>query len=221
MAIATFSFVAAALLVASAGAMTDNSATVLSKAMKTMVASDFVYEPLVKNSDVNSSLSQPRMVEQWKALEGQGIAQSYFKLGACSLRPPHVHQFAAGLLYVISASNLSVGFVTNNGTAVTNYISTGASTLFPQGLIHYQQNLGCNTATYTISYNSENPGTQVVVPALSKLPVFGASLGLDANSSKSAMSSVPAAPFVDSSDPLCVARCKLSGPVPAAAVGGR
>ena len=32
----------------------------------------------------------------------QGIAQTYFKLDACSLRPPHVHQFAAGMLYVIS-----------------------------------------------------------------------------------------------------------------------
>ena len=29
------------------------------------------------------------------------------------------------------------------------------------GLAHYQQNLDCYTATYTISYNSEDPGTQV------------------------------------------------------------
>ena len=29
------------------------------------------------------------------------------------------------------------------------------------GLVHYQQNLDCYTATYTISYNSEDPGTQV------------------------------------------------------------
>ena len=29
------------------------------------------------------------------------------------------------------------------------------------GLIHFQQNLGCKPATYTISYNSEDPGTQV------------------------------------------------------------
>ena len=31
------------------------------------------------------------------------------------------------------------------------------------GLIHYQQNLGCDAATYTISYNSEDPGTQVAL----------------------------------------------------------
>ena len=27
--------------------------------------------------------------------------------------------------------------------------------------MHYQQNLDCYTASYTISYNSEDPGTQV------------------------------------------------------------
>lgn len=31
------------------------------------------------------------------------------------------------------------------------------------GLIHYQQNLGCDAATYTISYNNEDPGTQVAL----------------------------------------------------------
>ena len=29
------------------------------------------------------------------------------------------------------------------------------------GLIHYQQNLDCYTASYIITYNSADPGTQV------------------------------------------------------------
>lgn len=29
------------------------------------------------------------------------------------------------------------------------------------GLVHYQQNLDCFDATYIISYNHEDPGTQV------------------------------------------------------------
>ncbi len=32
---------------------------------------------------------------------------------------------------------------------------------FTAGLVHYQQNLDCYEATYTISYNNEDPGTQV------------------------------------------------------------
>ena len=54
-----------------------------------------------------------------------------------------------------------MGFVTEDGTPVVNQVSTGASAIFPQGLVHYQQNLDCYQATYTISYNSEDPGTQV------------------------------------------------------------
>ena len=60
-----------------------------------------------------------------------------------------------------AGSNLVVGFVTEDGTPVINQVSTGASVLFPQGLVHYQQNLDCYQTTYTISYNSEDPGTQV------------------------------------------------------------
>ncbi len=44
---------------------------------------------------------------------------------------------------------------------VVNELRSGASAVFPQGLIHYQQNLGCETAEYVISYNAESPGTQV------------------------------------------------------------
>ena len=32
------------------------------------------------------------------------------------------------------------------------------------GLIHYQQNLDCYDSTYIITYNSEDPGTQVWHP---------------------------------------------------------
>ena len=46
------------------------------------------------------------------------------------------------------------------------------------GLVHYQQNLDCYTATYTISYNSEDPGTQV--PRALR-PPSSAALSHDAN----------------------------------------
>lgn len=169
-----------------------------------------------------------------------------------------------------AASNLSVGFVTNNGTAVTNYISTGASTLFPQGAYcvypshpHNARALTLRSAHAQVSSTSSrtwaasppctpSPTTaktparrctppcgqlcmpmgngphvltaqrpsQVVGPALAKLPVFGASLGLSANSSNSLLRGVPATAFVDASDPACAARCKVSAAAPTA-VGGR
>lgn len=44
------------------------------------------------------------------------------------------------------------------------------------GLIHFQQNLGCEPATYTISYNSEDPGTQVHAALRSAVHALGPSL---------------------------------------------
>ena len=46
--------------------------------------------------------SQKRMVAQWPALAGRKISQTVFTLDPCALRPAHVHQYADGLLYVIS-----------------------------------------------------------------------------------------------------------------------
>ena len=182
----------------------------------------------------------------------------YVLMCVCTLQPP----------------TLSVGFVTNNGTAVTNYISTGASTLFPQGAccmsphhslcswcpcphagavcmrrshplpaepglrarhVHHllQQRRPWHTGARRSAVNRACPWEpsprvltaqrplQVVGPALAKLPVFGASLGLSANSSNSLMRGVPATAFVDTSDPACAARCKVSATGPPAAVGGR
>ena len=38
------------------------------------------------------------------------------------------------------------------------------------GLVHYQLNLGCSDAVYTISYSSDMPQTQQAVPSLYALP---------------------------------------------------
>ena len=102
-----------------------------------------------------------------------GISQSVFTLAPCTIRSPHIHQRAAGLLYaydgmhldcqnfvwvasyfanddeacyanpavvclisgpvIAAADSLEAGFVTENGTAVTNVIASGASAVFPQG----------------------------------------------------------------------------------------
>ena len=50
--------------------------------------------------------SQKRMVGQWPALKGRKISQTVFTLDPCAMRPAHVHQRAAGLLYVISGKLL-------------------------------------------------------------------------------------------------------------------
>ncbi len=55
------------------------------------------------------------------------------QLAPCALRAAHVHMRASGLLYVVDANALAVAVVLPDGPAVVNTITTGASTVFPQG----------------------------------------------------------------------------------------
>lgn len=151
-------------------------------------ATNFVYNPNLVGAPANATTtssggkSQRRTSREWSALSGAGISQTYFELAPCGFRSPHEHPYASGLLYAIAADNLTVGFVTEQGASVVNTIQTGASTVFPQGLVHYQQNMACTTATYTISYNDEQGAVVNAVPALFDLPKLTvmAALGINA-----------------------------------------
>lgn len=51
-----------------------------------------------------------------------------------------------------------------------NDIREGMSTVFPMGLVHYQQNLDCKPARYISALNSEDPGVLTVSTRLFDLP---------------------------------------------------
>jgi len=87
-----------------------------------------------------------------------------------------------------------------------------ASQVADAGLIHYQYNSGCTNATYTISYGSELPGTQVVTQALLALPanVLAAALGLPNVTSVALLGTqIPSNKFVGNV-PGCLASCASS-----------
>ena len=68
--------------------------------------------------------------------------------------------------------DLRVGFTEENGgdRAIINDISQGDVTFFPQGLIHYQQNLGCSPATFVNAFSSEDPGIDTITRSFFNLP---------------------------------------------------
>lgn len=75
-------------------------------------------------------------------------------------------------MYVIKGEHLRVAFVEENGGegAVVNDISQGDVTFFPESLIHYQQNLDCEPATYLSALNSEDPGVVTIMTRFFELP---------------------------------------------------
>mmetsp|Transcript_7215 Transcript_7215/g.16412 ORF Transcript_7215/g.16412 Transcript_7215/m.16412 type:complete len:90 (-) Transcript_7215:192-461(-) len=72
----------------------------------------------------------------------------------------------------------------------------GEVTFFPEGLIHYQQNLSCETATYISALNSEDPGVITVSTQFFKLPdeAVQGSLGQDEHTVKQLIDGLPAGP---------------------------
>lgn len=162
--------------------------------------------------------SSSRMAQQFPALAGFGIAQTYFELAPCAHRAPHTHPRASGLLFVIAANALEVGFALEDASqAVVNNVTTGASAVFPQGLLHYQQNRDCrNIAKFTISYNADDPGTVNQAQALFALPteVIAAALNTSAAEATTLLRTLPAAniyPGAIATNSDCVAACAAAG----------
>ncbi|KAL3135207.1 hypothetical protein ABBQ38_006290 [Trebouxia sp. C0009 RCD-2024] len=153
--------------------------------LATQAATNFVYVPSTTVTGAIStgagSSTSLRTSTYWSALTGMGISQSAFTLAPCALRSPHIHQRASGILYA------------------------------SDGLIHYQYNPRCTNATYTISYGSELPGTQVVTEGLLALPAdaVAADLGINASSVALLNLQVPTNRFVGGVAE-CVARCSNS-----------
>lgn len=68
---------------------------------------------------------------------------------------------------------LRTAFVEETGATrgpIVNDLSAGDATFFPLGLIHYQQNLECEEASYVAAVGSEDPGLVFVLPTFLGLP---------------------------------------------------
>jgi hypothetical protein len=99
----------------------------------------------------------------------------------------HVHPRATEFLTLVEGSNLSFGYVLENGLVAAGQNSEVAGTLqkfegtvFPQGSIHFQFNDNCEKAVFVASLNSEDPGTNQVAQGFFALnaSVVSATLGL-------------------------------------------
>jgi len=113
-------------------------------------------------------------VKQYPGLNGLGLAATRVDFLPGGVVPLHTHPEASELLFVVEGK-LSAGFI----SADTNipYVKTlnkGDLFVFPQGLLHFQYNIGNSTAIAFAAYSSPNPGLQITDFAL-----FGNALPAD------------------------------------------
>ncbi|KAL4190291.1 hypothetical protein AMTRI_Chr07g75030 [Amborella trichopoda] len=133
-------------------------------------ANDFFFFGLNKPGNTANPLGSrvtPVNVAQIPGLNTLGISLVRIDYARGGQNPPHTHPRATEILTVLEGS-LYVGFVTSNpdNRLITKTLQKGDVFVFPEGLIHFQQNVGSKNAVAIAALSSQNPGVITIANAV-------------------------------------------------------
>ena len=131
-------------------------------------------------------------------------------LKPCGLIVPHIHARSTSLIYVAQGELLTGFYQEAGGNYVTNVVRAGQATVFPQGSVHFEQNISCEPATLIAALNSEDPGFLPATIFYQTLPedVVSAALGgASAADIQAQAAALPAIPSLGVES--CLSRCGL------------
>ncbi|KAI7739197.1 hypothetical protein M8C21_016172 [Ambrosia artemisiifolia] len=143
---------------------------VVCKDAKLVKADDFLFRGfhLMGNTtnDMGSNVTAVNVAEL-PGLNTLGISLARIDFAPRGINPPHTHPRATEILIVIEG-RLLAGFVTSNpeNRLITKVLVKGDVFVFPQGLIHFQKNLGKGHAIAIAGLSSQNPGVITIANAM-------------------------------------------------------
>ncbi|KAK4490617.1 hypothetical protein RD792_001305 [Penstemon davidsonii] len=145
-----------------------------------VVADDFYFSGLNKPGNTSNAVGSNVTtvnVNNLPGLNTLGISAVRVDYKPNGLNPPHTHPRATEILVVLEGT-LFVGFVTSNpgNKLFTKYLNPGDVFVFPEGLIHFQLNVGKTNAIAFAGLSSQNPGVITIAKA-----VFGSEPTIDPN----------------------------------------
>ncbi|KAL1191024.1 putative germin-like protein subfamily 1 member 9 [Cardamine amara subsp. amara] len=116
-------------------------------------------------------------VNNLPGLNTLGISLVRIDYGVNGQNPPHTHPRATEILYVAEGT-LLVGFVTSNldNRLFTKTLNVGDVFVFPEGLIHFQVNVGKYPAVAFAALSSQNAGVITIANT-----VFGSTPMIDSS----------------------------------------
>ncbi|XP_058103616.1 putative germin-like protein 2-1 [Magnolia sinica] len=137
---------------------------------KEVQADDFFFTGLDKPGNTDNkvgSVVTPVNVAQIPGLNTLGVSLARIDFAPYGLNPPHTHPRATEILTVLEGT-LYVGFVTSNteNRFITKTLHKGDVFVFPEGLIHFQFNIGDTNAIAIAGFGSQNPGTITIANAV-------------------------------------------------------
>ena len=118
-------------------------------------------------SNAVESAVTPVTVEELPGLNTLGISMARIDFAPQGINPPHTHPRATEILTVMEGRIL-VGFVTSNpqNRLITKELQKGDVFVFPEGLIHFQKNVGNGYAVAIAALSSQNPGVITIANAI-------------------------------------------------------
>ncbi|XP_017239282.1 putative germin-like protein 2-1 [Daucus carota subsp. sativus] len=137
---------------------------------RNVTADDFFFSGLNEAGDtsnpVGSNVTEVD-VDQVPGLNTLSIGIARIDYAPRGLNPPHIHPRATEILTVIKGQ-LRVGFVTSNpeNRLIAKDLNEGDVFVFPEGLIHFQKNMGKGNAVAVSAVNSQDPGVITIANAV-------------------------------------------------------
>ena len=110
-------------------------------------------------------------VNNLAGLNTLGVSLARLDFAPYGLNPPHTHPRATEVLFVLEGT-LNVGFVTSNppnnmkNQLFTKTLNPVDVFVFPEGLIHFQFNVGKTNAVAFAGFGSQNPGVITIANAV-------------------------------------------------------
>ncbi|KAM7524818.1 hypothetical protein LguiA_014720 [Lonicera macranthoides] len=133
-------------------------------------ANDFFFSGLHLTGNTSNpagSKVTPVTVAQLPGLNSLSISMVRIDYAPMGMNPPHTHPRASEILTVLEGS-LEVGFVTSNpgNSLFTKVLQKGDVFVFPEGLVHFQRNVGHYNAVAIAALSSQNPGVITISSAV-------------------------------------------------------
>lgn len=140
---------------------------------KLVQATDFFFSGLNMIGNTSNAVGSrvtPVTVAQIPGLNTLGISMARVDFALWGINPPHTHPRATEIFTVLEGT-IQVGFITSNpeNRLFSKVLQTGDVFVFPEGLVHFQRNVGNCNAVAIVGLSSQNPGVITVANA-----VFGA-----------------------------------------------
>ncbi|KEH37574.1 putative germin, rmlC-like cupin domain-containing protein [Medicago truncatula] len=133
-----------------------------------VTVNDFVYHGLAaagNTTNIIKAAVTTAIDAQFPGVNGLGISIARLDIAVGGVIPLHTHPGASEVLVVIKGT-ISAGFVSSDNVVYLKTLHKGDVMIFPQGLLHFQINVGGSNALTFNSFSSANPRLQILDYAL-------------------------------------------------------